>query len=401
MIREWFGKARNAFRHSAASWIFGLLPRTAFNYEREVGKGFGSSVVMAPVKFIQRVFPEAPLRLKRSSSEDYFPVHPFLDLTSNPNRFYGGNALWRATIAAYILDGNAYWYKARNEVMDPVELWWLPPWQVRPISPMDGSAFITHYEYRPQGGEVIEISPNDLVHFRNGLDPRDPRLGLSDLHSVLREVFSDDEASNFTASILRNMGVPGVVISPKAGAIDEKTAAAAEARFARRFGGDMRGSVMAMRGPTDVHQFAWSPAQLELSSVRDVSEERVCAVLGVPAAVVGFGSGLQQTKVGATMTELIKLAWIAAIIPMQHAMAGDLAAQLLPEFVSYPKGYQVYFDDAQVTALQESETERTRRLNMAWLGGWAKRSEARRALRLPVTDEDDVYIGDIRGGKKL
>jgi hypothetical protein len=33
------------------------------------------------------------------------------------------------------------------------------------------------------------------VHFRFGLDPDDPRKGYSPLKSVLREVFTDDEAA--------------------------------------------------------------------------------------------------------------------------------------------------------------------------------------------------------------
>src|SRR5436190_1968414 len=264
-------------------------------------------------------------------------------------------------------------------------------WPVSTLPVGDKDAFIDHYEYTTNV-EVVSVPVSEVVHFRNGLDPRNPRLGMSDLHSVLREVFSDDEASNFAASILRNMGVPGVIISPKNGTVTAEDAKAAEQVFMQRFGGDRRGQALAMRAATEVHQFAWSPAQLELSSIRDVSEERVCAILGTPAAVVGFGSGLQQTKVGATMRELVQLAWISCIGPMQHAMALDIANQLLPDFEPKPDEYTTFFDEAQVQALQENEAERARRLNVGVVGGWVKVSEARRAFRLPVAPEDEVYL---------
>ena len=393
----WLRQQLTSMVHARANWLFSLLPRTRFNYAREVGKGYGSSVVMAPVKFIQRVFPEAPLLVRRKSdANDILEDHALVELIAKPNPFYSGNALWRATIACWILDGNAYWIKIRNAIDGVVELWWIPPWMMTPRFPDDGSTFISHYEYAPEGSEPIKVRVEDVVHFRNGLDPRNPRLGMSDLHSVLREVFSDDEASNFTASILRNMGVPGVIISPKKGSVSADDASTAESAFSRRFGGDKRGSVMAMRLATDVHQFAWSPAQMELASVRDVSEERVCAILGTPAAVVGFGSGLQQTKVGATMRELVQLAWVSCIVPMQHAMASDLHSQLMPDFTPEPARMELFFDSAQVDALQENELERAKRINIGVQGNWIKRSEARQAFRYSVTTEDDIYIG---GGK--
>ena len=392
MLR-WFRKQLDRMIHGGANWIFSLLPRTRFNYRREVGQGYGSSVVMAPLKFIQRVFPEAPLRVRRGADLDSLLAdHPMIRLIRKPNRFYSGNALWRATIACWVLNGNAYWVKVRDRMLGVAELWWVPPWLIEPKWPEDGSEFISHYEYRPAGGETVEVLPSEVIHFRNGLDPRNPRLGMSDLHSVLREVFSDDEASNFTASILRNMGVPGVIIAPKQGTVSRDEARAAEEVFMRRFSGDKRGGTMAMQSATDVHQFAWSPAQLELASVRDVSEERVCAILGIPAAVVGFGAGLQQTKVGATMRELVQLAWISGIVPMQHVMASDLENQLLPDFEPAPEEFEAFFDEAMVEALQENEAERARRLNIGVAGGWVKVSEARRAFRYPVTSADEVYL---------
>ena len=55
------------------------------------------------------------------------------------------------------------------------------------------------------------------MHFRFGLDPENDRKGRSPLAGVLREVFTDDEAANYTASLLRNMGVPGIIVSRRGG----------------------------------------------------------------------------------------------------------------------------------------------------------------------------------------
>ena len=378
--------------HAMPGSRFSLLPRTKYDYRRQVGDGYGSSVIMAPVKFIQRVFPEAPLQVKRKTGkeEEIFEDHPLIQQVRKPNGFYSGNALWRGTIACWILNGNAYWWKLRNLNGQVIQLWWIPPWLIEPKWPKDGSVFISHYEYKASAATSQEIKVKDVVHFRNGLDPRNPRLGMSDLHSVLREVFSDDEASNYTASILRNMGTPGLIISPKQGTADPDDVNAVKQK-ARQLAGDRRGEPLVMKGPTEVTQFTWSPAQMELGSLRDVSEERVCAVLGIPAAVVGFGSGLQQTKVGATMVELVRLAWMSGIGPMQNVMANDLETQLLPDFAA-EDGLELAFDSSQVEALQESQREKATRFNIGVRGGWTKVAEARRAFKLPVSPSDEVYL---------
>ncbi len=142
MIR-WARNQLHKMTHAGASWLFSILPRTNFDYAREVGTGHGSSVIMAPVKFIQRVFPEAPLRMRHDGQ--IIKDHPFIRLLEKPNPFYSGNSLWRAILASWFLQGNAYLLKVWNG-FEPVELWWIPPWMIKPVGPRDGSVFISHYE---------------------------------------------------------------------------------------------------------------------------------------------------------------------------------------------------------------------------------------------------------------
>ena len=72
---------------------------------------------------------------------------------------------------------------------------------------------MTHYTYTVDGQE-IDLAPSKVVHFRFGMDPENERKGRSPLAAALREIFTDDEAANYTASLLRNMGVPGIIVSP-------------------------------------------------------------------------------------------------------------------------------------------------------------------------------------------
>jgi HK97 family phage portal protein len=356
-------------RHAAQSLFFGgLLKRTRFDYAREVGDMLDASVVMAPVMWLQRALPEATLALReRKQGGKIEPVeeHEMLDLIRNPNPHYGDIALWNGTIADYALFGNAYWLKVRDLSGTLRELWWVPQFMMEPKAGLDGSQFLSHYEYNSgTGAGRVYLDPADVVHFRNGLNPRDLRRGLAPMQSVIREIFADLESSNFVASLLRNMGVPGVVISPKAGSMPSPDdVEATKAWFQQTFSGDGRGGTLVMGAPTDVQPYGFNPQQMNLSEARDVAEERVCAALGIPAAVVGFGAGLQQTQVGATMEELRKLAWNNGVLPLGRALADELQRSLLPDFAKRgrPRRLELFWDAGGVLALSEDEDKQVER----------------------------------------
>ena len=354
-------------RHAAQSLFFGgLLKRTRFDYAREVGDMLDASVVMAPIMWLQRALPEASLALReRKQDGKVEPVeeHEMLELIRNPNPFYGDIALWAATILSFDIDGNAYWIKVRDLSGRVRELWYVPHWMIEPKAGLDGTEFLSHYEYTPGTGYGrFALDPADVVHFRNGLNPRDLRRGISPLHSTIREIFADMESSNFVASLLRNMGVPGVVISPKQGAIPTpEDVEATKAWFQQTFSGDGRGGTLVMGAPTDVQPYGFNPQQMNLSEARDVAEERVCAALGIPAAVVGFGAGLQSTKVGATMEEMRKLAWHNGVLPLGRALADELQRSLLPDFEKGNRRLELFWDTDNVLALSEDENRQVER----------------------------------------
>ncbi|KKL19037.1 hypothetical protein LCGC14_2469490, partial [marine sediment metagenome] len=125
---------------------------------------------------------------------------------------------------------------------------------------------------------------------------------------------------------------------------------------------------------------------------RDEAEERVCASLGIPAAIVGFGAGLQTAKVGATMEELRKLAWSNGIIPVQRALAGEIERSLLPDFERGAQGFELEFDASELIALEDDLVKRAKRWRDMVVGGFARVDEARGAMGLDVQPSDRIYL---------
>jgi phage portal protein BeeE len=387
------------------------LPGSDVDFAREVNNGMESSVVTSALCWMMRTFPEAPViiqRLAPNSDEEKWerqPRHPLADLLRRPNPEYGGIVLWQATVLDFCF-GEAFWLKVKNGMDELVELWWIPRLTITPVpDPITG--LLSHYNYNPGFGGMRTLRPDEVVHFRFGFHPdRRPlyRLrGFSPLAAVMREVFTDEQAANFTAAILKNMGIIGVLITPEpgGGGWNKEATEKLKDEVQTKFTGDRRGSAMVASVALKAQLLQYQLQGFDLGPIRDIAEERVTAALGIPAAVIGFGTGLQQTKVGATMREMIKLAWQGGIEPQQRALADEMDRSLLPEFHTNVDLFRTHFDTSQVEALTESPTEKTNRVLKLVQGNLQKISDAQRELGLPVDASMDKYDYQIEPKKTV
>ena len=117
------------------------------------------------------------------------------------------------------------------------------------------------------------------------MDPSNHRKGYSKIRAILKEIFSDDEASAWISALLRNQGVPGVVISPAKTEVRVGTLAAQAIKndFKNKTTGDARGEPIILTVPVDIEQFGFNPEQMNLSGVTNKAEERITAVFGAVA----------------------------------------------------------------------------------------------------------------------
>ncbi len=233
----------------------------------------------------------------------------------------------------------------------------------------------------------------DLVHFRDGLDPQNPRKGRSKVKLLLREIYTDEQAARWTASLLRNQAVPGLIVSPQLPLANDADAEEVNLRLQMQFSGDRVGAPIVLKGPANVHQYSFSPEQMKLGDLRDIPEERVSAVTGVPAAVVGFGTGLQMTKVGRTLEEMVDLAWQNAVLPRSRVLAAELSEQLLPEFeAGAVDEVEFAFDTSAVPIMADYWLKVAQKHELLVRAGIERRGEARRAVGLEAGARDDVYL---------
>ena len=358
-----------------------------------------NSAVFACLMAIATSYPEPPLVVKRryrSGDVQERLEHPLQALLDNPtpNGELSIEELLFWTAWAKHVDGNAYWMKVRsgdNTTGNVVELWPVSPTAIEPITEPNTDDWISYYKYHIRPNEIVKVPIENVVHFRLGLDDHDMRKGLSPLKALIREISTDNEADNYTAALLKNYAVPGLVVIPTAGtSLTEADADRITDRLRRKFGGDNRGNIAVLSRETTVSDFGFSPKDLEMTTLHRIPEERISAVLGVPAIVAGLGAGLENATYS-NARELREMFTEQKLIPLWRADAAKLNASLLPDFTRTRNAF-VEFDITNVRALQEDENEKYARLALA-VGNkpWLTVNEARTEIGYdPIEGGDDM-----------
>jgi len=352
----------------------------------------GNSAALACLNVLGTAFSEPPLEVYVKTDEglEYIPNHPASELLKNPNPNMSSNLLNNYIMTSVAVYGDAFLLKLKNDSGSVVQLVPLLPDMVEVKG--NNEQLITKYEYK-QKGNTLSIPPEDMIHLRERIDPRNHRRGLAPLRSVMVEVLGDAAASQMGAALVKNTGVPSVVISPK----NDLSMTSDEAEniaevFGRRFGGENRGRPLVISGgEVDIQTLSFSPKDLEIGKLRYINEERISAVLGVPAILAGLGSGLERATYS-NVRELREFFTEQKLIPTWNHFANEFTKQLLlQDYESDPK-YCFKYDLSDVRALSQDEDATMHRITEGFNAGFVTVNEARSATQLPPLDNGDYFV---------
>ena len=359
----------------------------------DIGNGSGNSAVAACLSVLATAFAEPRLQVFRedeAGQDKQLAKHPISKLFKRPNPFMSGAILSHYLVSSISVEGDAYLYKNRNKKGQVVQLVPLMPAFVNPKG--NTERLITHYEYTP-ATDTVDLPTEDIIHIRTGIDPNDHRRGYAPIKTVLREILGDEAAGQYSTALLHNMAIPGVILSPSGDAMGGPTREEAEAiseMYKTKFGGANRGQPMVLTGAMNIDVVSFSPSDMNLIELRRLPEERVAAVMGVPAVLAGLGAGLNSATYNNTR-ELREYFTEQKLVPLWRTVADELTYQLLPEFDTNDNIYCKY-DVENVRALSQDQDELYKRMNSAVSGGWATIGEARNLVGLPADDSHNVYL---------
>lgn len=398
---------------------YGWDTESGFTDVREIGDGSRNSAVVGALNVLKNRFPEPPGKVFEISEgpeefgEEAFP-HNLVSLLQKPNPHMLGEELEQYVVAATHISGDAYWIKNRSPAGLVRELWPVIPSLMEPLATRKWSGpvlvggqtevmtvpddpYIGLFRYTINGVET-NFLPQDVIHFRLlGLDDEDQRHGFAPIRTVLRELVGDEAAGQFQTALLKRMGIPGLIFTPKVlpeGVEYPGKDAAKEVKATAQeeFGGHNRGSTLVTTGPFDVTIASFNPQQLDLRTLHFHAEHRVASVLEVPAILAGFGAGVETSSGKSEGEALIRDFTTGKLVPLWRRFGAQITESLLiPDFEG-SRARVFRKDTRSVKALQDNRVEQTTAAVAGYQGGVSTRGEARQELGLEVTDDDDVFI---------
>jgi phage portal protein BeeE len=299
------------------------------------------------------------------------------------------------------IDGNFYWYKRRDSSGKLIELWALPWFMVKERWPGDGGSpavpttgpnaaendYLSHYQYNQPGRTPVLYNQADIVHLKRGKDANNPRRGIGEFDSVIREIYGDNKAAAFAATILRNLGIIVPMLTPKGDGVSLNPTQAEQIKekWVQQTTGDNVGIPIVSSLPIEAVKFGYSPEELDLKELRKVPESRIAAVTGIPAAMLQFLVGLENGTSFAAYREARMQGYESVIIPLQSMVAEQLTWQLLPE-LDETKGARITFDVSGVRVLQEDRDALYRRMSQALASGGLTLNQFLTSLNKPTVD---------------
>lgn len=270
-------------------------PGTNLNYGLLAGDLWQNSACQAVLNKVITSWPESYPCVKimdKSGKKVIQPEHPLTQLLLNPNAFDDDTALWGGTIISYWCDGNAYWRINRTRGGAIGEFEYVPHWAIQPRRNEGSTNPGPDFYLLNIAGKQVPIQPYDIVHYRFGKDPYNDMLGMSPWRSVSEDVYTDNEALNYSCSTLRNRGAAWLIVSPE-GDVQFDDATQVRDLIEARTTGDNRNRVVVMEVPS---KLTFPPAMKDqnLDGLRKMSETRIAALAGFPAIWVGFAAGLDH-----------------------------------------------------------------------------------------------------------
>jgi len=356
-----------------------------------------STVAIAISKIAQKVA-QPKLELKTVQPDGavvYSPDYRIFAWT-NPMPGLDQHTLMKAISCSLKVYGNAYLLKRRNKTGLMIGLAPLMPFQVQPKSdthvdgsPNNGNELITRYQIFPYGGgQQFSVAPSEIIHFRDGMvDTNNPALGMSALMACLRQVVSDNEAANYAATLMSNMGIPGVIFSPKdSNALEPST----EQRKSMRdrwqsFTRDRRGQAMDLPGAFEITRVAMSPTDIKAIEQKVHGMTEILAALGVDPMILGLPS---DSKTYNNMAEAREAFIEDTILPLLSIIASTLDKAFFEEGVAFSDNQMLAFNYSCYRELDEDVTAKYDRAEKAFKAGASTRGEFRKALGF-ITDLED------------
>lgn len=368
------------------------------NYAQEVGNLADVTLIQAATQWVARGLTSAPLKVVTLGADDKeTPVeHPLVDLFRRPNPYYSRSVLLRGIALSLVIADEAYILKVRSRYGQqfgaPIELWWEPHTTIRPRWSQNGANFIDYYEYQ-RDSLWYPIRPEDVIVLRRDLNP-ETRRGFGPTSSLIREFYTDQQASGFMAQLLKHGLVPPVVVG--LGSKDNPFTGDAKSfaeELRRKMSGDKAGEPMVIPGSAEVQKLGFDYSDIGMDKVRRIPVERFCAVMGISPVSLNLTSSGDKAEAYANVENYLKHDFRSYIVPLHDYIGEEFETQLLPDFGT--EDLHIRWDYTRAAEMAPDKEVEATIATQLFEKGVIRLNEARERVDYKPVPDGDKFVGEI------
>jgi HK97 family phage portal protein len=311
-------------------------------------------IVLACIFLRCQTFAEVRVQFQRLNSgraaRDLFGTAA-LNLIEHPYPGAGTGTLFSRMELDDSMYGNSYWWPS-----DSKTLTWLDPTRMKIITsdilgPNGGKVGqkLEGYQIVDKAGKAMEIFlPGEIMHFKPMPDPDHPFRGLSWLSSLLGEVSTDQDISDFKRGFLRNSATPNLVFTLPANISADNLQAFRDRVDSSHTGPNAAFKTLYVNQGVDVKTVGANWSDMELFATQSYGDTRLAVASGVPASMLGIAEGLKGSALNAGNYAAVRRKYADTVVRPLWREACIALETIAPP----PPGARVWYDDRDTAFLQ-------------------------------------------------
>jgi len=258
--------------------------------------------------------------------------HPLSQLIKKPNPYMTWGQFLRYNMYFYDLGGisNMVITRAGIDKKTPRELMPIMPDLIAPIINQDGTLQREWITYQGKAyGIRNDIHPDDILCWR-AIDPAQMYWGLSPLKAAATAIDTDNEATEYQRSVLRNGTSKSVMLMAKNDQLSPETINSdRETWNYYHAGAGNAGKVIFTSGDYELKEFGLNPNDMNYAQLSSSAVQKIAAVFGVPYLLLGADMAASTYDNLAASDYAF---WSQTILPLLTDLCETLNAKLVPEY---------------------------------------------------------------------
>ena len=358
------------FNYLSTSYPYGVQQTLGPNKQQEIGGDYlglvegaykANGVVFAAITERQKLFSEARFKFRQQRNGrpgDLFGTAELQRLEEPWVNGTTGDLLARA-LADVDLAGNAYFARLPGNRLRRLRPDWVTIVMGSRSLPEEPAGAVdlelVGYLYQPNGsvgsGKPVAFLAEDVAHWAPIPDPCANFRGISWLTSVIPEISADVAGVQHGLKFFENGATPNLVVSLDP-AIDQDTFQ----NWIEAFDADHAGysnayKTMYLGGGADVKVVGSNLREVSFSETIAHGEARIAMAAGVPPIVMGLIKGLDAATYS-NYGQARRAFADGTLRPLWRSVAGAFAS-----IISVPSGAELWFDDRDISFLQEDQAD--------------------------------------------